>query len=1228
MEATGVSLGKAALGGALSYASSKVAEEVALQLGVERDVNFIRDELQMMQSFLMTADEEQSQNKVLTTWVRQIGVLAYKVEDSLMDFGLHSEKKPFLGCIPRDPGDRRRIAKEVKELRAKVEDVSDRNLRYRLIKERSRSKLTAAEEQARIAATAMFGIKEAKLDIDKVRIATFEQERSSEVDLCKLITSNAVDLRVISVWGTSGDVGKTSSIKEVYDDPEVLKRFGFFAWIRLMHPFNPQEFLWSMVRQFYENSRDEVGKAEQETSVGANVLSKMEKMDQSDLIRVFNAQLCSNSYLVVINDLSTIEEWHCIKKYFPDNKKQSRIIVSTQQVEIASLCPEKPYQVSELKQFSSDQTIFLFHKKDSEEQAGMGSLSVVMFEINEEAMDADAEMEKLKAMHESCSAEPISDSNNATTTEKNMAMLPGEIHEEDEEPKNAGEEKVHNSTARKKANRDRTLALADEVLCGREKETFDIIKLVGQPDNNQGCKVISVWGTDGTGKTTFVRHIYQSPQLGGWKRAWATASRPFNHEVLLRTLALQLLYTIQEDPAESTREQQKSISVMKLKELKEELARLLKLQRCLIVLDDISSALEWDVIKSCLDNAGRIIVTTREENIARHCSRVYKNIYSLDGLKDDAALDLFIKKVFKYNIENNKLGPVMREEARATLQKCAGLPLAISTIGEFLATKRKTDVEWRMMNDCINTELDMNPELRTTVLMRRTIKTTLMRNFNSLPYHLKFAFLYLSIFPENHRIRWGRLVRRWIAEGYSRDMHGMAAAELCQTYFDELLNRNMILPKEGVDHYSQKIKYCQLHDIIGEIFISKAREENLVFTLEEGCCLSDTEGAIRHLVIGYNWKRDESVLPSMLDLSHVRSLTVFGEWRPFFISDNMRFLRVLDLEDTSGLRDHHLDQIGQLRHLKYLSLRGCHNILCLPSSLCNLRNLETLDVRGTRIYELPTTITNLQKLQHLRADGYQNSDNVKGEDDIVNKYEGYTDRFSACQTCHLFLRPHMLDAGLNRHDIFNICRFKKVDVGGVVLPRGIDKLKALHALGVVDVSHRNGKATLKELGKLSQLRKLKVAGMRYRNSTELWSAIAGHNQLLSLSVEAEEEGCQLDGCFILRLKYNSFIGTQLCFERSYFPSLMVLEFDGLNSLEWMLFEEGVMPKLELLQVGGCSKLNAFSGLPGLTSLKEIQLARHGVPENVTKQVQKQVAEVRGCSGRHGLPLLVTINRSG
>jgi hypothetical protein len=176
----------------------------------------------------------------------------------------------------------------------------------------------------------------------------------------------------------------------------------------------------------------------------------------------------------------------------------------------------------------------------------------------------------------------------------------------------------------------------------------------------------------------------------------------------------------------------------------------------------------------------------------------------------------------------------MMEQARLIVKKCDRLPLAISTIGGFLATKPKTAIEWKKMNDNIHTELEINLELRT-------IKSILMRSYDCLSYHLKSAFLYLSIFPEDHKIRWGRLVRRWIAEGYSRDMHGMTATELSWRYFDELLDRSMILPGEGIDPYSQKINSCQLHDMIREICISKAREENLVLTLEEGCCLSDTQ---------------------------------------------------------------------------------------------------------------------------------------------------------------------------------------------------------------------------------------------------------------------------------------------------------------------------------------------------------------------------------------------------
>ena len=58
MEVTTLSVGKSVLSGALGYAKSAFAEEVALQLGIQRDQAFVANELEMMQSFMMAAHEE------------------------------------------------------------------------------------------------------------------------------------------------------------------------------------------------------------------------------------------------------------------------------------------------------------------------------------------------------------------------------------------------------------------------------------------------------------------------------------------------------------------------------------------------------------------------------------------------------------------------------------------------------------------------------------------------------------------------------------------------------------------------------------------------------------------------------------------------------------------------------------------------------------------------------------------------------------------------------------------------------------------------------------------------------------------------------------------------------------------------------------------------------------------------------------------------------------------
>jgi hypothetical protein len=93
MELTALSVGKSVLNGALSYAKSALAEEVALQLGVRRDQVFITNELEMMQAFLESAhDEGDENNRVVKVWVKQVRDVAYDVEDTLQEFAVRLQE--------------------------------------------------------------------------------------------------------------------------------------------------------------------------------------------------------------------------------------------------------------------------------------------------------------------------------------------------------------------------------------------------------------------------------------------------------------------------------------------------------------------------------------------------------------------------------------------------------------------------------------------------------------------------------------------------------------------------------------------------------------------------------------------------------------------------------------------------------------------------------------------------------------------------------------------------------------------------------------------------------------------------------------------------------------------------------------------------------------------------------------------------------------------------------
>ncbi|KAM0885221.1 hypothetical protein ACQ4PT_030491 [Festuca glaucescens] len=134
MEATAVCLSRSVLQGVVSSARSAVANEVASLLGVPREVDFIRNELEMMESFLLvtsTRPHAAARNDTMRTWVKQVHDLAYNVEDCLFDFALYSATVSWWSsCLPGALAERHSIAAQIRDLKASVEELNQRNLRY------------------------------------------------------------------------------------------------------------------------------------------------------------------------------------------------------------------------------------------------------------------------------------------------------------------------------------------------------------------------------------------------------------------------------------------------------------------------------------------------------------------------------------------------------------------------------------------------------------------------------------------------------------------------------------------------------------------------------------------------------------------------------------------------------------------------------------------------------------------------------------------------------------------------------------------------------------------------------------------------------------------------------------------------------------------------------------------------------------------------------------------
>ena len=161
----------------------------------------------------------------------------------------------------------------------------------------------------------------------------------------------------------------------------------------------------------------------------------------------------------------------------------------------------------------------------------------------------------------------------------------------------------------------------------------------------------------------------------------------------------------------------------------------------------------------------RLITTTRIVSVSKSCcSSTNDLVYQMKPLSGDDSKRLFYKRIFSGESEC----PLEFQEVSINiLKKCAGVPLAIVTIASLLASDQgvKHVDEWHALLGSIGRGLTEDPSVEEMLRI-------LSFSYYDLPSHLRTCLLYLSMFPEDRKIRKDQLIWMWIAESFVQSRKG------------------------------------------------------------------------------------------------------------------------------------------------------------------------------------------------------------------------------------------------------------------------------------------------------------------------------------------------------------------------------------------------------------------------------------------------------------------------
>ena len=281
------------------------------------EIDEIRLELESIRSFLRDAERRKERSESVETWVRQVREVAYEIEDIVDEFLYHKERswneaglKNFVQDVvnlPKNMVARQQISSKLQKLKAKVHEVSERSKRYGFDEINEGRTLTASRDRRR----------ESPVFADEDELVGMEE--NTEVMLEWLIADEP-HRTIFSIVGMGG-LGKTTLVTKVYE--MVKQNFDCWAWISVSQTNEGGELLRSIIKEFIEINQ-------------VMIPSNLGSMNYMQLVRMLIDYLLPKRYVIVLDDIWSIDLWSQIRSAFPDNRNGSRIILTTRNENVAA----------------------------------------------------------------------------------------------------------------------------------------------------------------------------------------------------------------------------------------------------------------------------------------------------------------------------------------------------------------------------------------------------------------------------------------------------------------------------------------------------------------------------------------------------------------------------------------------------------------------------------------------------------------------------------------------------------------------------------------------------------------------------------------------------------------------------------------------------------------------------------------------------------------------------